>query len=167
MERTRSSSTRKGTLGQRERFKDNRHDTYLETRKWPDNTACDTCGAVYTRGRWTWARGAEAAETTTCPACRRIADRYPAGFLTLRGPFLAEHRDEIMGLIHNLEADEKREHPLERIMRLEETPDQMVVETTGIHLPRRIGSALESAYEGHLDVDFGDGSHTIRVAWER
>ncbi|MEZ4701825.1 MAG: BCAM0308 family protein [Rhodothermales bacterium] len=158
---------RKGTVGQRERFKDERHDVYLERKKWPEPTSCGTCGAVYQGGRWTWSSSPAGGNVITCPACQRIADNYPAGFVELQGPFFAAHRDEIRGLIDHIEENEKGEHPLERVMRIEDAPDRVLIETTGIHLARRIGTALERAYEGHLTFKFGDGMHTIRVTWER
>ncbi len=154
-------------MGQRERFKDNRHDTYLERKKWPEPTACRVCGAVYMGGRWTWNPAPMTVHEVTCPACQRIADGYPAGMIALRGAFLVQHRDEVMGLIRNTEAAEKSEHPLERLMGVSVGEEQTDVTTTGIHLARRIGTALESAYGGDHKVEFGDGSNSIRVDWER
>ncbi|MDZ4700806.1 MAG: BCAM0308 family protein [Rhodothermales bacterium] len=167
MERAKNDSRKKGTMGQRERFKDNRHDTYLERKKWLEPTACRTCGAVYTAGRWTWNPAPMSVHEVTCPACQRIADGYPAGMIALRGSFLPLHRDEVLGLIRNTEAAEKGEHPLERLMGVSEKGDQTDITTTGIHLARRIGSALASAYGGELKIEFGEGSNTIRVVWER
>lgn len=167
MERAKNDTLKKGTIGQRERFKDNRHDTYLERKKWPEPTACRTCGAVYTGGRWTWNPVPTTVHEVMCPACQRIADGYPAGMITLRGSFLPQHLDEVMGLIRNTEAAEKSEHPLERLMGVSVGEEQTDVTTTGIHLARRIGTALERAYGGELKIIFGDGSNTIRVDWER
>jgi hypothetical protein len=68
-----------------------------------------------------------------CQACHRINDRYPAGVVTLSGALTAQQK-----------AAEKAEHPLNRIIDIEEGLDQIVINTTDIHLPRR-GEAIKSA----------------------
>ena len=45
--------------------------------------------------------------------------------------------------------------------------DCVLVTTTGIHLARRIGEALKSAYQGELDFTYGDGEKSIRLTWLR
>lgn len=42
----------------------------------------------------------------------------------------------------------------------------IVVDTTDIHLPRRIGKALHHAYQGDLDLHYDEGCF-IRVTWSR
>lgn len=158
----------KGTIGQKERFKDKRHDTYQERRGWPEPTRCPDCGAVFVDRRWTWAPAPLGVNEARCPACRRIADTYPAGFIELEGPFLAAHRDEILHLIRNTEAVEKAEHPLERIMAVDEDgAREIVVTTTGVHLARRIGDALARAYQGSLTLHYGEDENSLRVVWKR
>jgi hypothetical protein len=41
----------------------------------------------------------------------------------------------------------------------------VVIATTDIHLPRRIGEALKRAYGGTLDMHFDDTAHFIRADW--
>ncbi len=96
------------------------HDPYHSKLKITEPSVCPDCGAVFAHGRWSWADAPLEAHSHRCPACQRVHDRIPAGFLTLRGEFFAAHREEIMGLIHNYEEREKREHPLKRIMDIEE-----------------------------------------------
>jgi hypothetical protein len=74
-----------------------------------------------------------------------------AGELTIAGDFVPRHKDEILHLARHQEAQEKAEHPLHRIMEIEERDDAIVVRTTDIHLPR-IGEALRHAFHG--DVEF-------------
>jgi hypothetical protein len=102
-----------------------------------------------------------------CPACRRIADHCPAGYVEISGQFFVNHRGEILNLIHNLEKQEKDGHPLERIIAV--TPDQepVLVTTTGLHLARRIGEALARAYRGDLSFRYADDETSIRVYWQR
>ncbi len=145
------------------------HDPYKTRMKLPEPTLCPQCGAVYHKGRWQWTPAPEGANEELCQACHRTNDDYPAGIVTLGGGFLGQHRTEILGLAHNEEELEKGEHPLHRIMKIEDQADgsEVVVTTTDIHLPRRIGEALRRAYEGELDYHYEEESYHIRVNWRR
>jgi hypothetical protein len=135
--------------------------------KLPEPTVCPHCQAVYHEGRWTWIPRPAAAHEEICPACHRIRDHYPAGYLTLSGNYLQEHKTDIINLAHNEEAAEKGEHALHRIMAVEEHDDQVIVTTTDIHLPRRIGEALHRAHRGDLDFHYEDEGNLLRVHWRR
>lgn len=143
------------------------HDPYQADRKIKSPAKCPDCGAVYISGRWTWQQAAADAIEHVCPACRRIADRVPAAFLTLRGKFIHEHRDEILSLVRNYEAREQKEHPLKRIMGREEQEDELVLSFSDAHLARGIGAALHNAYEGKLDYEYSKGDIMLRVTWSR
>ena len=118
------------------------HDPYKTKHKLRDSTVCPVCKAVYLEGRWQWADSWPLdAREETCQACNRIRDHYPAGIVTLTGPFVQTHREEILHLVRNNEEEEKSEHPLHRLMAIEEQPGAIIIKTTDIHLPRRIGEA--------------------------
>ncbi len=158
----------KGQYGRRDRLiVEREHDTYREEKKWPEGTVCTECGALFTGGRWTWKEPPPERNGVVCPACRRIAEKYPAGFLEISGAFFPAHRREILGLLGNEEKVEKAEHPLERIMAVTEQEDGTVITTTGIHIARRLGNALAHAYQGRLSFTYGDGEKTIRIRWSR
>lgn len=158
----------KSQYGRRDRLiQEKRHDAYQERGKWPEPTVCSECGAVYLEGRWTWFEPAVNANAIVCPACQRIKDKYPAGFLEIRGGFFREHRKEIENMIRNIETQQKTERPMERIMEISELADHVLVTTTGIHLARRLGEALHNAYQGEFDFAYGDGEKSIRAAWVR
>jgi len=141
-------------------------DPYKRTGKLSEPTVCPQCSAVYRRGRWQWIERPEGAEELLCQACHRINDRYPAGLVTLTGPTVAAHRQDILGLVRHQEDAERREHPLNRIMNIEdEAPDRLLVSTTDIHLPRRIGEAMARAYHGKVSENFDKGGYFIRVEW--
>lgn len=148
-------------------IKDKRHDFYREQEKLPDPTVCPKCNALFTNGRWTWDTSLEKPKETLCPACRRIADKLPAGQIELRGEFFKSHHDEILNLVRNIEQEEKTAHPLERIMSVSDDGDKTVVTTTGIHVARRIGEALSRSYKGEHSFQYGDGEQSIMVKWER
>lgn len=148
-------------------IQEDRHDSYQDRAKLPEPTVCKECGAVFFEGRWTWGVADDKAHVTVCPACQRIKDAFPAGFVEIRGEFFDSHREEVSNLISNLEAQEKGEHPLERIMAISPEKGHAMVTTTGIHLARRIGEALHHAYQGDLDFTYGDAEKSIRVSWSR
>jgi NMD protein affecting ribosome stability and mRNA decay len=143
------------------------HDPYMSKRKYPEPTVCPKCGAVIQRGRWAWAERPHGAHEDMCPACRRIEDKVPAAFLELSGDFLAQHRDEIMNLIRNLEAREKAEHPLKRLMAITESEDGLSITFTDAHLARGAGEAIHQAYEGELDYEYTKEDTMLRVSWTR
>lgn len=140
-------------------------DPYQAQQKLHEPTACPQCGAVYHHGRWQWGQRPAEAREALCPACRRIAEALPAGILTLHGAFARQHKDEIIGLARNEEAAEKSEHPLNRIISIAETQDGLAIDTTDIHLPRRLGEALKRAFHGRLDIHFDEAGYFARVDW--
>lgn len=143
------------------------HDPYKSKVKPHDPSVCRECGAVFQEGRWQWLAAPEGAHEAVCPACQRVQDRVPAGILTLGGSFMSGHRDEILHLIHNVEEREKKEHPLKRIMAMEEHDDELVVTFTDPHLARGAGEALQHAYEGELDYHYAEEDVLLRVHWRR
>ena len=85
---------REGRHARQDRLiKEKRHDVYRSREKLPEPTICCDCGALYAGGRWTWGSTREKCHSVTCPACRRIADRFPAGTMELKGEFLSSHRE--------------------------------------------------------------------------
>jgi NMD protein affecting ribosome stability and mRNA decay len=143
------------------------HDTYKSKRKLSGPTACPECGAVFHAGRWSWAAKPAGAHESLCPACRRVRDRYPAGYVTLAGKFTLDHHKEVLGLAHNVEAREKAEHPLKRIMDVQKQDEEVLITTTDMHLARSIGDALKHAYEGELAYQYTKEQNILRVSWRR
>jgi RecG-like helicase len=70
-------------------------------------------------------------------------------------------------LVHNEEQDENAEHPLHRIMQIEEETDGIVITTTDLHLPRRIGDALHRAHQGETSFHYIEEGSIRRVYWKR
>ena len=103
-----------------------------------------------------------------CPACHRTQDKCPAGYLTLSGLFLKEHREEILNLARNVEARQKALHPLERIMAIEEEEQNgLLITTTEASLARTLGDAIHHAYQGELEYQYTDGANLLEVNWKR
>jgi hypothetical protein len=139
-------------------------DPYFSRYKPPEPASCPHCGAHFDKGRWQWGWVPEGAQPHLCPACRRIQDKLPAGVITLHH-VPQQLKDQIIGLVRNEEAAEKTEHPLNRIIAVDDAEDKVVVRTTDIHLPRRIGEALKRTYHGTLDMNFDDDGYLARVDW--
>ena len=87
--------------------------------------------------------------------------------ITLSGGFVAGHRNDLLSLIRNNESLEKQEHPLNRIMRIDERSDSIVITTTDIHLPHRIAEAIRDAYKGELEIRYDKEGYFARVEWRR
>jgi len=153
---------------QREELRDELvHDSYKSKRKLHEPTRCPDCGAVYRSGRWQWGIAEADAHEEICPACHRVRDRFAAGYVTLAGEFFAEHRDDLMRLARNREAQEKAEHPLQRIIAIEEVKDGVLITTTDVHLARNLGEAVHSAYKGQLEYHYNKQENLLRVLWHR
>jgi hypothetical protein len=143
------------------------HDPYKARYKPREPAVCPTCGVVYEHGVWHWKGRPDGAHEHICPACQRTRDNLPAGYLTLEGEFLAGHREEIMQLVGNEEARAKAEHPMERILAIQQEGSRTVVTTTDLHLARRIGDALRHAYQGALEIKYSPDEYLVRVFWSR
>jgi len=168
MRRTRSKTHPAASQPRSDRaLQSQEHDTYGLRGKLSDPTMCPTCGAIYRAGRWIWGTAPDDAQRTECPACRRSADDYPAGIVTVSGDFATEHREEIHNLVRHVEERERKEHALKRIIAMREDGDAFVITTTNARLARGIGEALHHAYQGELDYRFSEAENVMRVTWER
>ncbi|MEZ0236518.1 MAG: BCAM0308 family protein [Methylophilaceae bacterium] len=139
------------------------HDAYKPQLAEP--TVCLQCKAVFEHGRWHWGKARAGARKAICPACHRIHDHFPAGYVMLGGAFFKAHRNEVLSLVHNHETRERTEHPLQRIMAVEEEGDEALITTTDIRLARNIGEALLRAYQGELEYHYNPSEDLLRVNW--
>jgi NMD protein affecting ribosome stability and mRNA decay len=144
-----------------------RDDSYRDTEKHADPATCPRCRATYVAGRWMWSPAPAGAARTTCPACQRIEDNFPAGYVTLKGGFLAAHRDEVLNLVMRRAERARAEHPLQRIIGMQDTVQGVLVTTTDGHLARGLGIALQEAFKGDLDLTFSRDENLVRATWSR
>jgi hypothetical protein len=159
----RSGRSGRRTAGRAQR--DDILDPYQMRQKLQEPTVCRQCSAVYQNGRWQWGPIPAAAHEELCAACRRINDRLPAGTLSLHGDIAQQLKDQIVGLARNEEAAERGEHPLNRIIDIEQTHRGLTISTTDIHLPRRIAEALKRAFRGDLAMHFDEAGYFVRIDW--
>ncbi len=150
-------------------------DPYLNRISPADMTFCVKCGALYHNKRWSLAvreaplplRARKGMRGTLCPACQKIRDGFARGFVTLRGSFVRAHGDEIKNLIRNKESRALYHNPLERVIRIRDTADGMVVTTTTEKLAQRLGAMLKKAYKGELEYKWSEDVKLARVTWSR
>ncbi|HXS39098.1 MAG TPA: BCAM0308 family protein [Stellaceae bacterium] len=142
-------------------------DPYKAIKKPDEPTVCPQCGAVYRDGRWNWSERPTGAHEVLCQACHRINDHYPAGVITFTGAFVAQHKDEMLRLARHQEEIEKKEHPANRIIDIEEGPEQLVINTTDIHLPRRIVEAQKRTWRGKSEYHYDEHGYFVRANWHR
>jgi NMD protein affecting ribosome stability and mRNA decay len=143
------------------------HDPYHARSKPAEPAYCPQCGLIYHKGRWQRAARPEKAHEHLCPACHRVNDRAPAGFVTLAGPYVDAHEKDLLKLIRNEEARGGQDHPLQRIMGIENKESVVTVTTTDVHLARRMGDALHAAFDGELVIKYSPDEFLVRVNWTR
>jgi hypothetical protein len=134
--------------------------------KYP-NPRSAPVAAVFQHGHWAHGTAPEGAHPAECPACHRIRDKQPAGYLTLTGALVEGDRDELVRIARNVEKRETAEHPLHRIMAIEKDADRVLVTTTDVHLPQRIGEAVRHAHKGTLEIAYGHDDYAVRATWRK
>ncbi len=142
---------------------------YYEYKKYPEPVECESCGLIYTNGRWAVKPlKSKSAKKELCPACRIIRDNIPFGIATFEGAYLNEkNKKELTNIIKNVENAVKEKRPLQRIINIEENNEKITVYTTYDHLARRIGEAVYKAFKGELNIKYADGERFARVYWRR
>ncbi|MDR4471372.1 MAG: ATPase [Nitrospira sp.] len=79
-----NKQTEGGHSARHDRFvEEYKHDSYKMPGKLKEPTVC-TVRRPLPKGRWTWEAKPADAEPITCPACLRIQDKNPKGFVTLK-----------------------------------------------------------------------------------
>lgn len=150
-----------------ERLAPRREDPYHDTMKDAAPATCPRCRAGYQDGRWTWSPAPPDAARRTCPACQRLEDDFPAGYVTLKGSFFDAHRREILDLVMARAERARLEHPLQRIIGMQDTSGGLVVTTTDARLARGLAIALQAAFKGNLNLSFSRDENFIRATWSR
>ena len=67
----------KGVYKRQDRLiKEKRKDVYREWGKMPEPTLCTECGALFLKGRWSWAKPTGETNKAVCPACKRMCGQF-------------------------------------------------------------------------------------------
>ncbi|MDD5761513.1 MAG: BCAM0308 family protein [bacterium] len=152
---------------------DRTRDPYI-SRKGPlEVGVCPECHAISRKKRWYMdeaeyvSLARSGAVLRPCPACRKIADRFPSGVVSLRGKFLQTHRGEILAIAHNEERRARETNPLERIMEVRAGDEDVEILTTDEKLAQRIGREIRKAYRGTVSYKWSEDANLVRVNWSR
>ena len=142
---------------------------YLPKGGYPDGTFCKGCGIVYRNKRWQMESipPSQHSGEVFCPACQRIQGEDPAGVVTLSGPYLAQHREEILNSIKQQEAKHRVKNPLGRIMEIKEEDGLITVTTTEDKLAQKIGREVYKSQKGELHYQWSHDQRMVRVEWMR
>jgi NMD protein affecting ribosome stability and mRNA decay len=149
-------------------------DPYAADAALKEPSLCRDCHALYRNKRWAidpiaygLAENDRQTHWVTCPACRKIADGYAEGIVTLAGDYLLKHEEEIRNILKNEEKRVMAKNPLERIIRMEKTDGELRIETTEQKLAEHLGRVLHRAHQGELQVNWSRDHAVCRVHWER
>ncbi|HEU5360024.1 MAG TPA: BCAM0308 family protein [Candidatus Deferrimicrobiaceae bacterium] len=151
-------------------------DPYIPKKTAPSISVCPGCRAICRNKRWYLDEKEFALLTRKkdggiarrqCPACRKIADGFVGGVVTLRGGFAREHREEILNLIRNEEQRAMGFNPLARIVQLKEDESGFEVLTTVEKLAQRIGRVVQKTFSGMVEYKWSEDSKLLRVNWVR
>ena len=148
-------------------IREQNHDPYFNKQKIKEPASCPECGSVYRKGAWHWEDRPKDARDHICPACKRINDKLPAGYVSLSGAYLELHREEILNLVKNIAEQAKQTHPLKRIMDIERDEKETLITLTDTHLAREIGNAIHHSQGGNLDLQYPEGGDIVRLVWQR
>ena len=149
-------------------------DPYLLEMQPQEVAVCRECKAVYAGQRWELEgqaaqdlANAKCIINTLCPACKKIRDRQPSGIVTLSGSFIQQHEEEIVNLINHENKSAMSINPLERIIDIDRSDSQLVIQTTNEKLAQRIGRAVYKSYSGNVEYKWSKGNKLVRVNWHR
>ena len=142
-------------------------DAYLPKRGLPEGAICRGCGLSYRNKRWQSERLEETSCEVLCPACQRMEDNNPGGVVTLSGPYLASHKEEILNAIKQEEAKSREKNPIGRIMEIKDEEGTITVTTTEDKLAQRLGREVYKSQKGELHYQWSHDQHMVRVEWMR
>lgn len=146
-----------------------KRDPYLPDEGPEEAVECRSCGAIHYDKRWSLKKEAPAeilkktVDKVLCPACRKIHDKYPEGFVTIKGDLVRERRDEIMKLVRNKEERAMHFNPLDRIIDITEHGDRIEITTTTEKLAQRIGQMLHKSFHGEVEYKWSGDVKMARV----
>jgi hypothetical protein len=143
------------------------NNSHLAQASLPDPSVCEQCHALYHHDHWQWNPAPDDAHRTLCPACVRIRDKLPMGYVSIEGRFAREYRNELHLLIQHTAKQASIEDPMQRVISIDEQSDGMQVTTTYVQLARQIGEVLRSTYKGDLDFHYNESEGSLRIRWQR
>lgn len=147
------------------------HPAEAATRRLPEPTMCERCGAVFQRRTWRIDRRPSAAALSrarwrVCPGCKQQEAGEWYGRVRLRGAFVAAHEEELRRRIENVAARARSMQPLRRLVSIDRDGDGLEVLATSQKLAHRIVNELRKAFRGRARYTWADDG-TLEAVWER
>jgi hypothetical protein len=137
----------------------------------PEPSACERCGAVFSRRSWRRERRVGApvldrAHWTICPGCRQASEAAGFGRILLRGAFVATNEDLIRRRIANVAARAAFTQPERRLSSIARQGDVLEILTTSQKLAHRIVHELKKLFRGRATYAWSDDG-TLFATWQR
>jgi NMD protein affecting ribosome stability and mRNA decay len=137
-----------------------------------DPTACERCGAVFSRQTWRRDRPITHALLArvawdVCPACRQASRGEGFGRVLLRGTYVLPHADAIRRRIENVAARAAFTQPERRLVSMDGDADGIEVITTSQKLAHRVVHELKKAFGGRASYTWSDGDGSLFATWRR
>ena len=132
---------------------------------------CRYCHAVYNGKAWVpFAKMdpkiIDELKASTCPACHEIKDHVSDGVLHISGAGVKAHIKEIKNLVTHMGKMAEAKNVLDRIERIDESKDGLIIYTTLNQLAVRIGKGVSSALKGgKLDIRWSRQDKPVEVYW--
>jgi NMD protein affecting ribosome stability and mRNA decay len=149
-------------------------DVYAQKEAGKEVSYCRKCGLIYHQKRWVMnqeelerVKGDPSAVKITCPACQKMQDNVPGGYLTLSGDYLLKHESEILELIKNTEEKSRNKNPLGRIMEIRQENNVLTILTTEDKIAQKLGRDIYKAHSGELHYQWSHTEKYVRVNWTR
>ena len=151
-----------------------RHMTPAELAAPEGEYYCPRCHAVWYKKAWHNDErrfselSAQVLMARTCPACRKETHDLPEGIVTMSGlaGWPKERRQELLGLISNISERARKRDPMDRIIKLVDRGNEIIVNTSENQLAVAIGNEVKRDLGGDLNIDFSHRDNDIaRVIW--
>jgi NMD protein affecting ribosome stability and mRNA decay len=134
-----------------------------------DPTACERCGAVYTRKTWRRRRPVPGllgrAAWDVCPACRQQAAGEFYGRLVIVGTLAPKSLNEVERRIRRVAARAEFTQPERRVVDVRSGPGTIEVLTTSQKLAHRLAHELEKAFGGRTRYSWSDRDGRLVANW--
>jgi len=100
-----------------------------------------------------------------CPKCRQHKD-WCEGVVYLQG-LSSQIKREVLNLVKNMDKEAQRRDPEDRILKIEDKGDEVIIFTSENQLAHRIGNKVERSFKGgKLEIKFSHQEEGIRVFWQ-
>jgi hypothetical protein len=137
----------------------------------PEPSACERCGAVFSRRVWRRPGKVSAAllgraRWTICPACRQSSQEVGFGRILVRGAYAVANEGLIRRRIANVAARAASTQPERKISSIERQGDVLEILTTSQKLAHRIVHELKKLFRGRATYAWSDDG-TLLVTWQR